>query len=117
MTEFLNGARRQIEERLTELRDEVRRLEAAAAALGDGAARRRHQRPGGHSQRQPGRERPRESGRRAVQAEKLVREHPGITISGLAKRMKIQPTYLYRVMPRLQEQGKVRKRGTERHPV
>jgi DNA-binding IscR family transcriptional regulator len=46
-----------------------------------------------------------------------VRQHPGITIADLAKRMSIQPNYLYRVLPQLQQDGKVRKRGKEWHPA
>jgi hypothetical protein len=34
MTDFIDGARKEIEHRLGQLRDEVKRLEAAAAALG-----------------------------------------------------------------------------------
>ena len=120
MTEFIDGARREIEGRLRELRDEVKRLEAAASALGDGGPRRRGPgRPRGSTTRRKGarRGRRRGSGTRALQAEKLVRENPGITISDLAKRMRIKPNYLYRVLPQLQQDGKVRKRGKEWHPA
>src|SRR5436305_587052 len=124
MTEFVDSARRQIEARLRELRDEVRRLEAAASALDGGTARRRGPgRPRGSgsstaARRGPARRgRRRGSGTRAAQAEKLVRENPGITISNLAKKMNIKPNYLYRVLPQLQQDGKVRKRGKEWHPA
>ena len=118
MTEFVDGARREIEDRLKELRGEVKRLEAAAAALG--ASRRRGPgRPRGSTKRRAGarRGRRRGSGTRAAQAERLVRQNPGITISDLAKRMRIKPNYLYRVLPELQKDGKVRKRGKEWHPA
>jgi DNA-binding IscR family transcriptional regulator len=46
-----------------------------------------------------------------------VSENPGITISELAKKMNIKPNYLYRVLPELQKDGKVRKRGKEWHPA
>src|SRR2546423_15536070 len=99
MTEFLDGARKEIQSRLAALRDEVKRLEAAVAAL-DGGARRGPGRPRGSTATRrrtttrrrgarPGRRRG--SGTRAAQAEKLVRENPGITIADLAKRMKIKP--------------------------
>jgi hypothetical protein len=118
MTDFIDAARREIEDRLRQLRDEVKRLEAAAAALDGGrrGARRGPGRPRGSktTRRRPGRRRG--SGTRAAQAEKLVRENPGITISDLAKRMSIKPNYLYRVLPELQKDGKVRKRGKEWHP-
>src|SRR5437763_12048189 len=115
MTEFIDSARREIQDRLGQLRDEVKRLERAAAALGDGAARRGPGRPPGSGRttttrrRRGGRRRG--SGTRAAQAEKLVRENPGITISGLGRRMNVQPTYLYRVPPQRQQAGAARKRG------
>jgi hypothetical protein len=58
--------------------------------------------------RGPGR--PRGTGGRAQDALKLVHLHPGITIGELAKRMKIQPNYLYRILPHLEKDGKVQKR-------
>jgi hypothetical protein len=124
VTEFLDSARREIEARLSELRDEVRRLEAAASALDGGATRRRGPgRPRGSgggttTRRTPARRgRRRGSGTRGAQAAKLVSENPGITISALAKKMNIKPNYLYRVLPELQKDGKVRKRGKEWHPA
>jgi hypothetical protein len=112
VTDHLDGARRDIETRLAQLREEVKRLEAAAAALG--ARRRGPGRPRGAGRR---RGRPRGSGTRAGQAAKLVRANPGITIADLAKKMNIKPNYLYRVMPELQKDGQVRKRGKEWHPA
>ena len=47
---------------------------------------------------------------------KLVHKHPGITISEMAKRMKIQANYLYRVLPRLEKDGKITKRDKGYHP-
>jgi DNA-binding IclR family transcriptional regulator len=47
----------------------------------------------------------------------LVSANPGITISELAKKMGIKANYLYRVMPTLQKEGKVRKRGRGWHPA
>jgi CRP-like cAMP-binding protein len=112
VTEHLDGARKDIETRLAQLRDEVRRLETAAAALGGTRRGPRRRRGGGRR-----RGRPRGSGTRAAQAAKLVRDNPGITIADLAKKMNIKPNYLYRVMPELQKDGKVRKRGREWHPA
>jgi len=60
--------------------------------------------------------RPRGSGTRAVQALELVRSNPGITIPQLAQRMGIKQNYLYRVLPGLQSEGKVRKDGRGWHP-
>jgi sugar-specific transcriptional regulator TrmB len=63
-----------------------------------------------------GRGRPRGSGRRAEQALKLVHTHPGITLQEMAKRMKIKANYLYRVLPQLEKEGKVKKRDKGYHP-
>ena len=113
MTEHIDAAVKAIEDRIGVLRDELKRLEAASAALGGGRRRSARRPARATSGRRRGR--PRGSGTRALQAEKLVRENPGITISELASKMKIKPNYLYRVLPQLQKDGKVRKRGSGWH--
>jgi hypothetical protein len=125
MADFLDEKRKEIDARLRELRplvDEFNRLEKAAAALsgvgGGGqraaAPRRRSRGTGGGTGR---RGRPRGSGNRAKQALELVRAQPGITIGDMAKAMKIQPNYLYRVMPNLESEGQVVKRDKGWHPA
>jgi hypothetical protein len=125
MADFLDEKRKEIDARLRELRplvDEYNRLEKAAAALsGVGGAsrattapRRRAGAGGGGGTR---RGRPRGSGNRAKQALELVRTRPGITISEMASAMKIQPNYLYRVMPTLESEGQVVKRDKGWHPA
>jgi CRP-like cAMP-binding protein len=57
------------------------------------------------------RTRSRGSGTRAEQAVDLVTRQPGITIAEMARQMGISPNYLYRVLPELQKDGKVRKQG------
>jgi hypothetical protein len=127
MTDFLEQKRKEIEERLKELRpliDEARQLEAAAAALAgvgsagaSSSARRGPGRPRGSSskparatKRTTGRRgRPRGSGTRAAQALKLVTAQPGITITELAEKMGIKQNYLYRVLPVLEAERKVTK--------
>jgi DNA-binding IscR family transcriptional regulator len=42
---------------------------------------------------------------------KLIKQNPGITASEIAKRMSIQPNYMYRVLGDLQKEGKVKKSG------
>jgi ribosomal protein S25 len=64
--------------------------------------------------RGPGR--PRGTGGRAQEALKLVHKHPGITIGEMAKRMKIQANYLYRILPHLEKDGKVKKQDKGYHP-
>ena len=123
MTDFLDEKRKEIDVRLKELRpmvDEYHRLEKAAAALSGvgtpssrGSGRRRRSSSSGGGKRG----RPRGSGKRALQAQELVSAQPGITIPELADAMNIQANYLYRVMPTLQSEGKVTKRGKGWHPV
>ena len=52
---------------------------------------------------------------RAAQALDLVRKQPGVTIPELATGMKIQPNYLYRVLPRLASEGQVKRQGQGWH--
>jgi CRP-like cAMP-binding protein len=132
MADFLDEKRREMQERLKELRplvDEFHRLEAAVAALdgvkaGSGAApaRRRSGGGGGSTGGSGGngngrRGRPRGSGTRGKQALELVRTNPGITIPEIAEQMGIQQNYLYRVLPGLQKDGLIRKEGRGWHPL
>jgi hypothetical protein len=126
MTDFLDEKRKEIDARLAELKplvEEYSRLEKAAAALagvstsnGGGGRRRSSRRTssGGGTGR---RGRPPGSGKRALQAEELVNASPGVTIPELADAMGIQANYLYRVMPQLQKDGKIRKQGKGWHPA
>jgi CRP-like cAMP-binding protein len=130
MADFLDEKRREMQERLKELRplvDEFHRLEAAVAALdgvGDtgSAPARRRSGSGGNSAGGSGngngrRGRPRGSGTRGKQALELVRSSPGITIPEIAEQMGIQQNYLYRVLPSLQKEGLIRKEGRGWHPM
>jgi DNA-binding IscR family transcriptional regulator len=47
----------------------------------------------------------------------VIRENPGITITQLAKRLKIQPNYLYSVLPKLVSDGLITKDGSALNPV
>jgi sugar-specific transcriptional regulator TrmB len=51
------------------------------------------------------------SGTRAAEALSFVQGQPGITIPELAVKMGIKQNYLYRVLPGLEKEGKVRKEG------
>jgi hypothetical protein len=61
--------------------------------------------------------RPRGSGTRSAQALALVQAKPGITIPEMGKEMGITPNYLYRVLPELAKDGKVKKAGKGWEPV
>jgi hypothetical protein len=125
LADFVDSTVKDIDSRLRELKEEVSRLEAARAALAGG--RRGPGRPPGSSSsaapttrrsaaRRPGRPRGRRSGNtRANQALDLVRSQPGITIPQIAEALKIEPNYLYRVMPKLVEDGQVKREGQGWH--
>jgi hypothetical protein len=128
--DFLDEKRREIADRLMQLRplvDEYHRLEAAAAALEGvpatgltsttptSAARRSGGRTAssartrGASHRRRGR--PKGSGTRGAEALAFVKETPGITIPEIAAKMGIKQNYLYRVLPALADDGLVVKDG------
>jgi hypothetical protein len=127
MPDFLEEKRKEISQRLKELRplvDEYQRLEAAEQALSgvggsssrattNAAPRRTRRAAKSTGTRRRGR--PKGSGTRAVQALDLVKARPGITIPELAEAMGIKQNYLYRVMPGLADDGKVRKSGRGWH--
>jgi hypothetical protein len=127
MADFLDEKRKEIQDRLKELRplvDEFHRLEAAERALSgvDGSPgapapqRRARRSAGAGGGRGTGRRgRPKGSGTRAQEALKLVSERPGITIPELADAMGIKQNYLYRVMPTLADEGQVIKSGRGWH--
>jgi CRP-like cAMP-binding protein len=134
VTAFLDSTAKQIERRLDELRGEISKLEAARSALGAGyreshtrrtSPKSAASRPRGTSSSKTasgtgavGSSAPRRrSGARATRVLKLVHERPGATISELAQAMKIQPSYLYRVLPRLASDGQVRREGRGWHPA
>jgi hypothetical protein len=126
VADFLDAKVKEIEERLQELRpliEEFHRLEAASAAL-DGVSRgaapvRRRAAPSPNGATRRGRPRGGGSGEntRAAQTVELVRTQPGITIPELASHMGIKPNYLYRVLPQLADEGKVRRDGKGWHPA
>jgi hypothetical protein len=56
------------------------------------------------------------SGTRALQALSFVQGQPGITIPELAAKMGIKQNYLYRVLPGLEQEKKLEKKGRGWHP-
>jgi hypothetical protein len=130
--DFVDSTVKDIDRRLGELKDEVAKLEAARSALV--GQRRGPGRPRGSGSaaaaspaatatprrtgRRPGRPRGRRGGNtRSNQALELVRSKPGITIPDIAKTLKIEPNYLYRVMPKLVSDGHVKRDGQGWHPA
>lgn len=128
MPDFVETAVKEIDEKLRVLKDEAARLEAARAALTGGGHRRGRRASRGaagttirSTARRNGRSatpRTRRGGNtRTNQALELVRNQPGITIPEIAQSMKIQPNYLYRVLPRLASDGQVKRDGQGWHPA
>ena len=140
MTDFLDVKRSEIRSRLDELAPaiaEYARLQAAANALQriDGAgptrpAPARRGRPRKSAGASPPRVasaaraaaaprgkagRPRGGGR-GQQALEAIQSHPGITIPEIAKEIGVAAQYLYRLLPPLQKEGKISKRGKGWHP-
>lgn len=126
MADFVDSTVKDIDVRLNELKQELARLEAARAALV--GTRRGPGRPRGSAsasttgtrrttrRRSSNGRRTRSRGRRggatrANQALELVRGKPGITIPEIAESMGIAPNYLYRVLPRLQQEGQIKREG------
>jgi hypothetical protein len=138
MAGFVESTVKDIDSRISELRAELAKLEAARSALlggGGGGARATARRatasvrgtrtratrtraPRAGARRGPGRPRGRRGGNtRANQALELVAGQPGITIPEIATKMGIEPNYLYRVMPKLVTEGRVRRDGQGWHPA
>jgi len=104
----VDQARTLLERRLRELDDERRQVEAALTGLGK-KARRGPGRPAGASRRR------RRGNTRADQAVRLITENPGIKVAELGKKMKLNhPNYLYRVLPGLEKEGRIRRKGSMR---
>jgi len=129
MANFVDTTVQDIDNRLKELQEEVARLNAAREALA-GPAKRGRGRPrstakstpdraaGTRRASRPGRARGRRRGAtRATQALELVRSNPGVTIPKIAESLKIEPNYLYRVMPKLVEDGVVKRDGLGYFPA
>lgn len=141
MANFLDQTRREINERLAELRpllDEYNSLQVAAEALGGIAAAPANGTAATPARRGPGRPRgsksgagartrraatgarrggrPKGTGKRATQALAAITDQPGITVGELASKMDVNKTYLYRVLPALQSEGKITKKGRGWHP-
>jgi ribosomal protein S25 len=120
-TAVLDEARDLVKKRLAELDQERKRLERALSELGGkkrggrGRSGRRGRPRGSGAKKGKGgaTRRRRRSGTRADQAVKLVEKNPGISASEIAKRMRIKPNYLYRVLGELEKGGRVKKRGRQ----
>jgi hypothetical protein len=108
----VDQARTLLERRLRELDDERKQVEAALAGLGQ-----RARRGPGRPRRTGARRRARRGSTRADQAVRLIKANPGIGVSELGRKMKLNhPNYLYRVLPDLEKEGRIKRQGRGYHP-
>lgn len=104
--------RRQVEARIKELEPlvaEYERLQQVVELLGEEPRKPARSTPrralsGGSTSR-------RAQGKRSEDALELIRKQPGITVAATAEALGIGTTYLYRLLPRLEREGKIRKEG------
>jgi hypothetical protein len=114
----LNEARDLLKRRLVELDDEQRRLERALSELSAKNTGRGPGHPRGRKAAKPvTRRRRRRGATRADQAVKLITKQPGATAKDIAKAMKVEPNYLYRVLGDLEKEKRVKKQGRQYFPV
>lgn len=109
MSEFLDAKKDEIRARLADLNEAVKeaeRLQAALDALEGVERRSPSAAPGGRK-----RGRPKGSGTRAQEAIDALTKEPGLTAGEVAERLGINQNYLYRVLPSLEADGKLEKRG------
>jgi hypothetical protein len=85
-----------------------------AAKAPAAAAPKATRKPGRPAKRRAGRRKG--SGTRAAEARSFVQGQPGITIPELAAKMGIKQNYLYRVLPGLEQENKVEKKGRGWYP-
>jgi hypothetical protein len=110
MANALDQAAALLRDRMRELDAERKKLERALSNLTGGRVGRRGPgRPPGSGS--TGTTRRRRRGTRADQAVKLIKANPGISAADVAKKMRIKPNYLYRVLGDLQKEGRVKKSG------
>ncbi len=119
----VEDAAKLLRDRISELDSERARLERALASLTDGKEGRRGPgRPRGSSGSRGSstgrkRRRSRKGGTRADHAMKVISGDPGVSASEIAKRLKMKPNYMYRVLSELEADGKVKKEGRAYHPA
>lgn len=114
VTGAVDQARELLRARIRELEGELSKLQRALSSLTDGRQGRRgpgRPRGSGATSRTTAPRRKRRRGTRADQAVRLIKANPGISASEVAKKMRIKPNYLYRVLGDLQKEGRVKKSG------
>jgi Winged helix-turn-helix DNA-binding len=92
---------------------------SAQASRGSGSATRERQRKrtAASAERSGGRRAAARPGQRHDDVLRLVSEKPGITVREIGERLGVDATGLYRVVKRLEDEGRVRKDGVRLQPV
>lgn len=116
-SDALSEAADLVRKHLDSLVEEGARLTRALAELNGGATS-VAAKPARRSGRKAARKgRSRRGGTRAAQAVELITNKPGISAAEIAKKMKIKPNYLYRVLGDLEKTGVVKKDGRKYSPA
>ncbi len=102
--------------RISGMLDDTNGTAQATAKPARGRSSRRTPRGDGASAK-PTRSRPQRGGNRAQQALKLIESQPGLSAAELADAMGMKRNYLYRVLPALEQEGKITKQGKGYHPA
>jgi hypothetical protein len=111
-SDTVDKARALLEQRREELNQELKQIETAISGLGG-----RKRGPGRPRGSGGGKRRGRRGGTRADEAVKLISENPGIGVAELGKKMQLKaPNYLYRVLPDLEKQGRIKKKRRGYYP-
>src|SRR3954447_14287306 len=112
----LDRTRQSLNDRAAELRpliQELQQIEAALEALPrNGAVGRTRTQDQRQRSTTPAKRRTRR-GQRAQRFLRIVKANPGITVSGVAKKMGVQPSGLYGVANALAKERKLKKNGTK----
>lgn len=106
MSTAIDDVRSLIEARLKDLDSERKKLESALKELGGGVRRKVRRRSSQRSASAPPRTRKRKGGTRADHALSYIAKHPGASASEVAKKLKIKPNYLYRVLGSLEKEAR-----------
>jgi len=115
VADTVDRARALLEERRSELQQELRQIESAISGLGGRKRGPGRPRGSGTGTRRRG---GRRGGTRADQAVKFIKQNPGINASDLSRKMKLKaPNYLYRVLPELEKDGKIKRKGKGYRPA
>lgn len=116
----IDDARELVAHRLAEIEQERQSIERALTALGGGKSSPRPTRGQGTAAPTAAaprkRRRRRRGGSRLDQAIELVEKEPGISAGEIAKRMKVKPNYLYRVLGEAEKDGRLKKNGRSYSP-